>query len=697
MKKDFLLELLLEEMPATQIKDIELQLKKNFEDLLKEKEIEYKEIIPFSTSKRIGVYINEMEEFQREREEEIIGPPYNISFQEEKPTQALLSFLKKEGMEEKIDKVYKVSKGKGEYIAIKKLMPVKATEEILKENLSSIILNLKFIKPMCWGERLGPFIRPLHSILSLFGEKIVEFEIFKIKPSNLTNICKDWEKISLSFQNPFDYLNNIKNYIEIFYEKRKEKIISQVENLIKDLELNYKEEDPIISEWAYLSENPTIVLGKFKDDYLSLPKEILIQVLKKHQKALPLFDKNNKITKNFLALVDKPEIKNGEIIKGIEWVVEARLKDGAFFFNQDLKVPLIKRVEDLKNLSFHPDLGNYLQKTGRLLELSEFLAYNLDKKDLLSKILTASKISKADLMTSTVIEFPSLQGKIGGILSKREGYPEEISLAIYEQYYPETLEGKLPSNDLSVILNLSDKVETIVSLISVGEIPTGSQDPYGLRRLGNGLIEILVEKKLDCDLDLIFTKGFQLLNSPKFQLNEILEILRNFVKERISYIFERKNISSDTIKAVLEVRHFNPYDAFQRAKAIEEYRKEKEFINFILSYKRLKNIIKDYNYFEIKPELFKEKEEPKLFEDFLQIKEEFLQNYNHKNYLSALKVMTCLAPSLEEFFEKVFILTEEMDLRKNRIALLQGIYKEFLKIAQFSHLLLEKSYYKENG
>ncbi len=691
--KDFLLEIFLEEMPATQIKDIENQLKNNFENFLKSEEIEFEEISSFSTIRRFGLYIKNLSEQQKEKEEEVAGPPYSISFKEGLPAEPLIAFLKKEGLEGNFDKVYKLQKGKNEYVAIKKIIKGKETLEVLKNSISNLILKIQFVKPMFWGDGIGPFIRPIHSILCIFGNEVIDFELFKIKARNSTFILKNKEKFQIEISEPKRYFQILReNYVEPFFEKRKEKILKDIENLRNNLK--YDEKDSLIDEWAYLSEFPTIIKADFRKEYLSLPEEILKISLKKHQKAIPLYDNGN-ITKYFLSLIDKPSLSSNEVREGIEWVVEARLKDATFFFQQDLKTSLTKKVEALQKLSFHSDLGNFLQKTGRILELSEFITYNLNKQEKLTKVLNAAKVSKADLLTSTVSEFPELQGKIGGILLKIEGYEEDIWKAVYEQYFPEGPEGPYPSNDISVILNISDKIETIASLFSVGEIPSGSQDPYGLRRIGNGLIDILIEKQIDCDLDLIFSKAIQLLPSSKLDLKEAIEISRSFIKDRVEYIFERKGIPKDTIKATVEVRHFNPYDAYQRAKEIENYRKEKEFINFILSFKRLRNIIKGYDNFEINPSLFREKEEPKLYEDFLQIKEEFLQHYNHKNYFSALKVMTILAPVLEEFFEKVFVLCEDEDLKKNRIALLQSIYREFLKVAQFSHLIVEKSLYKE--
>lgn len=693
MMKDFLIEIFTEEMPATQIKDIEEQLIGIFEDFLKNEDIGYSEIISFSTIRRFGVYIKDLSESQKEKEVEVFGPPYNISYREGNPTEALISFLKKEGMENQFESVYKAQKGKGEYVALKKKVQGKETKEILQNSIKGLILKLQFVKPMCWGEGQGPFIRPVHSILCFFGEEVLNFEIFNIVSSNLTYVLKNREKFPLKIENPKKYFEILREQnVEPFFERRREKILKDIESLAGNWE--YKKEEDLISEWAYLSEHPTIIKASFKEEYLKLPEEILKVALKKHQKAITLSEEG-KITKYFLCLIDKPSLSSEEITKGIEWVVEARLKDASFFFEQDLKKPLSQKVEELQKLTFHPELGNFLQKTGRILELSEFLTYNLGKGEKITKVLNASKLAKADLLTSTVIEFPELQGKVGGILLQKEGYDEEVFKAIYEQYFPETPEGPFPSSDVSTILNLSDKIESITSLFAIGEIPTGSQDPYGLRRMGNGLMEILIEKGIDCDLDLIFTKAIQLLRAQHTDLSATLENLRNFVKDRAEYIFERRGISKDTIRAVLEVRHFNPYDGFLRAKAIEEYRKEKEFINFILSFKRLKNMIKGYENFEIDPSLFKEKEEPKLYEDFLQVKEEFLQHFNNKNYLSALKIMTILAPALEEFFEKVFVLCEDETLKKNRLGLLQSLYREFLKIAQFSHLIVEKSFYKE--
>jgi glycyl-tRNA synthetase beta chain len=696
-RDDLLLELLLEEMPAPEIPGFSAELKARVEALLGENRLDCLEVRGFATSRRAGVFVRGLALEQEAVEVEVTGPPVKVCFSDGKPAPALLGFLKREGLDESYtQKVYTIQTDKGDYAAVKKVLPSRPAAAILAEGLPPLLKDLHCRKPMKWGTDSGPYIRPAHALIVLLGGRVLPISFLGCAASRVTRGHRHLDNIEISVDSPGQYPEALRSQLVLIDPaERKTKILREARAHADGVGGTFPPEDPLLEEWAYLTEHPTVVLGKFNGKFLSLPEEILVQAIRSHQKSVPLQDRQGKLLPHFLNVIDKPGDPEGRMVHGIVWVVEARLADAAFFVDQDRQFKLSERVDRLQQLSYHPKLGNFLQKTGRIMELSEYLAYQLGEREHVAELLRAAKLMKADLSSSTVGEFPALQGKIGGLLAVGEGLSKQACDAIYDQYLPEAPEGPYPRNSMGVILNLADKMETIASLFAIEEFPTGSSDPYGLRRLGNGLMEILIEKGLELDLDLVATKAIQLLGGiVQADLEKTLEVLRQFFRERLEFVLERRGIPEDTSRAVIEVRACNPYDAFLRARAIEQYRPEKAFIDFILAIKRIRNITKDVPVGEIRHDLLTEAEEQSLFSDFLQAKGAFLSSFHEKNYGESLKVMETLAGPLQRFFENVLVMTENERIRNNRLALLQSIYREFLKVAQFSHLVVEKAQYR---
>ena len=696
-RNDFLLEVLLEEMPAPEIPGLAAELQSKIEGLLKDQRLESEGVRVFATSRRFGVQIFGLAAEQRTEEGEIMGPPWKVAFADGKPGPALLGFFKREGLDASLaDQVYKVTTDKGEYAAIKKAAPARPAAEILSENLGGILQGLKCKKPMRWGTDGGPYIRPVHSIMALLGDGILPLTFLGCAAGRTTWGHRHLDIISVSVPSPDSYAETLSGQLVLTDpEERRAKIMTEAHEHARRALGTFSKDDPLLEEWVYLTEHPSVVMGKFDDKFLALPEEILVQAIRSHQKSVPLRDAHGKLLPQFLNVIDKPGDPTGQMVRGIVWVVEARLTDASFFVDHDRKVRLSERVDGLQQLSYHPRLGNFLQKTGRIMDLSEFLAEQLRIPDRVADLLGAAKLMKADLASSTVGEFPALQGKIGGILAAGEGLSPEACDAIYDQYLPESSEGPYPRNPLGVALSLADKMETLASLFSIGELPTGSSDPYGLRRQGNGLMEILIEKKIGLDLDLTATKAIQLLGGVvETDLEKTLEEMRRFFRERLEFVLERRGIPGDTARAVIEVRACDPHDAFLRAKAIEAYRGQKAFIAFILSLKRIRNITKDLPGYEIRHDLLVESAEQALYADFVQARDAYLAAFHEQNYGEALKVMETLAAPLEHFFEKVLVMDPDARVRENRLALLQAIARELLKLAQFSNLVVEKAAYR---
>ena len=697
MKHDFLLEVLLEEMPAPEIPGLLREFTAKFEQLLADSRLEAASVEGFATSRRFGLLVRGLESEQKAIESEVVGPPWKVAFADGKPAPALLGFLKREGLEGfPPEQVYRVENERGEYAALKKQVAARSASTIMAEALPGVLQGVRARKPMLWGDGTGPYIRPLHGLVARLDGTDLPLTFLGAAAGSATRSHRHHANAAVPVGTPADYPALMAgHHVLVSPGTRRLKVLEEAAGLAASVSGKFDPRDPLLEEWVYLAEHPVVVKGKFADRFLQLPEEILVSALRGHQKAIPLRDAGGKLLPNFLAVIDKPPCDTRDITKGIEWVVEARLTDASFFVSHDRDKKLSERVQQLQQLSYHPRLGNFLQKTGRIMELSEYLAYQLNQKESIPELLRAAKLMKADLATATVAEFPALQGKIGGILAAGEGLSREACDAIYDQYLPESPEGPYPRNPMGTALALADKMEAIASLFAIEEFPTGSSDPFGLRRQGNGLMEILIEKRQELDLDLAATKALQLLSGIlPVDLEGSLEALRQFFRERLTFVLQRRGVPEDAARAVLDVRACNPYDAFLRAQAIGEYRQEGGFIDFALAIKRIRNMIKDAEVHEVDIALLTEAEEHALYEAFVHAKGTFLAAYQERNYTESLKAMTTLSDPLEKFFGNVLVQTENARIKNNRLALLQSIYREFLKVAQFSHLVVEKAQYR---
>ena len=697
MRHDFLLEVLLEEMPAPEIPGLLREFTAKFEQVLADNRLETESVEGFATSRRFGVLARGMESEQIAVETEVVGPPWKVAFADGKPAPALLGFLKREGLEGfPPEQVYRVENDRGEYAALKKRVAARSASMILTEALPGLLQGVRARKPMLWGDGSGPYIRPLHGLVARLDGTDLPLTFLGVAAGAGSRSHRHHGNAAVPVGAPSEYPALLAgHHVLVAPGSRRLKVLEEAAGLAASVNGKFDPRDPLLEEWVYLAEHPIVVMGRFADRFLLLPEEILVSALRGHQKAVPLRDAGGRLLPCFLAVIDKPPCDAKGIAKGIEWVVEARLTDASFFVAHDRGLKLSERVQQLQQLSYHPRLGNFLQKTGRIMELAEYLAYQLDQKENIPELLQAAKLMKADLASATVAEFPALQGKIGGILAAGEGLSREACDAIYDQYLPESPDGPYPRNPMGTALALADKMEAIASLFAIEEFPTGSSDPFGLRRQGNGLMEILIEKRQELDLDLAVTKALQLLSGIlPVDIDKALDTLRQFFGERLAFVLQRRGVPEDAARAVLDVRACNPYDAFLRAQAISRYRQEKEFIDFALAFKRIRNMIKDTEVHEVDISLLSEAEEHALYEAFVQAKGAFLAAFNERNYTDSLKAMTTLAAPLERFFDNVLVQTENARIKNNRLALLQSIYREFLKVAQFSQLVVEKAQYR---
>ncbi|HPR63147.1 MAG TPA: glycine--tRNA ligase subunit beta [Thermoanaerobaculia bacterium] len=688
------LELLLEEMPAGVVTPASKNLSDSIARQLSEFSIHYERIRAISTSRRLGVMIEGLSDRQEDREELVTGPPWDQAFGEDgTPTRAAEGFARSRHID--VSELEKVETDRGLYAGIRCRSTGKMTSALLPDILTRALSGLRFPREMRWGAGVGPFVRPVHGILALLDREVIPLQFMNKESTRSTVSHRQKSSLPLSIESASDYPSVLQGAdVLVFHEDRMKSFLDQVRNHASSAGAQPPEGDPLLEEWASMVEYPGQVRGSLKEDLFTLPVEILEQTLRHHQKAILLRNPEGKAIPVFLAVMDRREDHEGVVRQGQEWVIQARLEDAGFFFHEDRKLPMVDRVEGLKALSFHDRVGNYLQKTGRIQELSEFLAHQVGQGDLVPLILQAARLCKADLATQMVGEFPELQGIIGGIYTRDEGVDERVWKAIYQHYMPRFPEDALPDGPVGAIVALADRMDTLASLFAAGEIPTGSRDPFGLRRIGNGLIQILMKFAYDIDLDLVFARSLQLLETSISVSDEVHRELRSFMEERQAYLMGQKGFSEDEIRSVLEVRASHPVDALARLTSIHEFRDQQDFLKFILAFKRLRNILGDRVPSDIDAGRLVEDEEKNLYAAFIQAKESYLKYLNERNYTGALRVMESLSNPLDVFFDKVMVMTEDKSLQTNRLALLGHLYREFLKIAQFSNLQVEKAQYR---
>jgi glycyl-tRNA synthetase beta chain len=552
---------------------------------------------------------------------------------------------------------------------------------------------MTFPKTMRWGEGRRSFVRPLRSVVALFGEEVVGMEVLGVAAGNVTvghRILSEGER---TVRGPEDWLEKLRSAgVEPDGEQRRMTLLEQARTLAASVNGSIESDSELTATLADLVEWPGVVRGSFSGEFLELPEEITVTAMRTHQKYLPIRGPGG-LLPHFVAVMDNRADARGFISKGNEWVLNARLADARFFYREDTKVSLESRREQLARLVVHERLGDFRQKVDRLEELSESIAHIVGRPDLVDTVRGAAKLSKLDLPTHMVKEFPDLQGVVGGIYARREGYPDSVWRAIYDQYRPLSAGDDPPREAAGSILGLADRFDTLAGFFSIGLVPTGSKDPYGLRRVATGLVAIVLSRNWRLDWRPIARKAVGLYPPAVTSrpVEETLEELGRFFAERVRGLLERRSHSYDEISAVLRTGDWDFADSADRVAALADARRHMDFRSLILAFKRIRNIVGDGAARSApSAELYREDAERALAADFLQARRAIEGLYGTRRYREAMEMIASLAPSLDRFFVEVLVNCPEEDLRNNRLALLGAIQKEFSRLADFSEIVVEK-------
>ncbi|HEX3036402.1 MAG TPA: glycine--tRNA ligase subunit beta [Thermodesulfobacteriota bacterium] len=712
MEKELILEIGTEEIPAGFLQEAIKNLGNIAEREFKINLLNHKNINTFGTPRRLVLKVMGLSDKQEDQVSEILGPPKRIAFDESgAPTKAALGFAKAQGVD--VKELTVVERERGEFVAVRRQIKGEKTQRVLKNLLPQIILSIPFRKSMRWGDGDTTFARPIRWILALYGGKTIPFKIEGVASGSKTRGHRIENPKPFRVSSWDEYINGLREkYVILDQEKRKEIIKGEILQLAKGLGGVPLEDEELLETVTHLVEYPLVLIGNFEREFLELPKEVLISVMKNHQKYFPVFSNSNSqrptisdktLLPHFIFVCGTPVKDPRTVIKGNERVIRARFRDAQFFFKEDTRTSLSEKLTKLRTMVFLSDLGTYYDKTERMESLTSSIGTRLGFQDSVKDLKRAAELSKADLATQMVFEFPELQGTMGKYYALISGEKEEIAKAIEEQYMPTSREGKLPETDFGSVLSIADKVDTISSCFILGLTPTGTSDPYALRRQAIGIINIILGKGFHLDLKDIFSASLKQIWNQLHEINPdlpsspedsfsspVLTEIINFMVERFRNLTISEGFPQDVVDAVIsaegdDVGH-DTVETLRKIEALAEFRKAPDFDSLAIAFKRVVNIVKGQPRDSVNQELLVEFTEKKLYQDYLHAKQEVKEKALKGDYSQALLQMKGLKEAIDNYFDKVLVMDKDEKIRQNRLSMLWEIRDLFFKVADFSKI-----------
>jgi glycyl-tRNA synthetase beta chain len=697
---ELLFEIGCEEIPAGMLPHAESELRALLEKYLgAESLIEGVTVEAFSAPRRLVAVARDVPLRQPDTVKEVMGPPKSVAYDSVgAPTRAAVSFAEKQGVS--LDKLQFVSTPKGEYVTVRSVTPGSATEKILAGLLPRIIRDLSWPRSMTWTGLDGPrFIRPIRWILALFKGKPVRFSEAGLASGNRTRGHRFLGGANLAVRSFADYEAKLrKNGVLVRPGNRRAKIEKEIAHLTNKAGLRLHEDPELLGRVTYLNEFPSVIQGDFDPGYLDLPDEILVTVMRGHQKYFALEKKNGGLAPHFLAVINLDRDFKGLVRKGHERVLRARFADARFFWEADQKCRLADFLPKLERVLYESRLGSYREKVERVRTIARWLAeqwFNLGLSQAhVADADRAAELAKCDLATEMVREFPELQGVVGGLYARAQGEPADIADAVYDHYRPAALDDPIPRHLTGCIVAIADKLDSVTGCFAVGIVPTGSSDPYALRRAAHGIVKILLERKLSLSLSAAVGASIKAVAASPARLAipagseaRILE----FLLDRARFVFrEKMEFAYDEVNAVFRAGADDLVDAQRRIEALRAIRRSRNFEPLAVSFKRIRKILEkatpaDKGH-EIRQEVFGEDAERELHSALRQASSKVQGFKRAGKYHEALEVIAGTRKPVDRFFEEVMVMAEVEAVRRNRLALLAGLLKEFTTIADFSEL-----------
>lgn len=687
----FLVELGTEELPPASLQSLSQAFADELAGALGALQVGYSAVVPFATPRRLAVRIEGLPQATPVKEVSVWGPPAKIAFdQQGAPTKAALAFAQKNNLQ--ADELQTASDGKVEKLVAHNRVGGQSLIELFPQLVSDALTKLPISKRMRWGSSRDEFVRPVHWLVMLFDEKIVPCSLFGLSADRQTRGHRFHADNMVELAHPADYEAVLREegYVIVSFAQRRQQIREQVTAAGEALNGQAVIADDLLDEVTALVEWPEVLAGQFDESFLSVPAEALISSMKEHQKYFHVVDKKGALSPHFITVANIRSRDPSQVIAGNEKVIRPRLADAAFFFSTDKKMPLSEHRNKLKAAVFQAKLGSIYDKTERVAQLAEWIAAELAFDTALAK--RAGQLSKADLATNMVYEFADMQGIAGQYYAKHDGEPDEVAQALQEQYLPKFARDELPTSATGTVLALADRLDTLAGIFGIGQVPTGSKDPFGLRRASLAVLRILVEKGFDLDLRQLLQKAVSLYSElPKGA--ESVDLALNYMLERFRAWYEERSVPVVVYLAVAAKGVTCPLDIDKRVHAVAEFYQLPEAEALAAANKRVSNILAKLNApvpDAVNEELLIEAAERSLFDAVQTARQRVEPFFAQREYTKGLALLAGLRQSVDCFFVDVMVMTEDEKLKNNRLALLNQLRQLFWQVADISQLAVNK-------
>ncbi|ACB84791.1 glycine--tRNA ligase subunit beta [Natranaerobius thermophilus] len=689
MHNTLLFELGTEELPARFIPGLIKQLEENSANLLTEYRIEYENIKVMATPRRLTLLVNGLADKQQSSTTMKRGPAKEIAFDENgEPTKAAIGFARGQNIDPK-DLEIREDNGKEYVYAVAEIVGENC-QDVLPKLLDELITKFNLPVKMFWNNKQDKFLRPVRWLVCLFNDQVLPLNFGTVEASNISRghrFLSQGDVIINSAENYEEVMRD--SWVMVDHNVREETIKAQIEELADQMNASPEMPHDLLEEVNFLVEWPTALLGNFAEEFLEIPKEALITSMQEHQKYFALVDKedSSKLLPYFVAVRNGDDHGIDKVKAGNERVLRARLSDARFFFEEDTKTSLESKREQLKSIIYKEQLGSVDQKVTRMEELGKTLLDILELSEpVRSLTLRAIALSKADLPTNMVSEFPHLQGIMGEKYARIHGEDEKVCLGISEHYLPRHTGDKLPQTMVGTITSIVDKVDNIASSFAIGERPSGSQDPYALRRQALGIVHIILETELAFSLEQLFHRALSLIPESALvaPISNILDDILDFVKLRSRTIFNEQGLPIDIIDSTLEVDKANVYKAYLRAKVLKDYRDSQELEDVRTAYTRVKNLANKAKGEDVYTELLQDETEKMLYHKYLNTEDKLLSDLEQDEISSAISELAGFKDYIDQFFDEVMVMVDDKHLQNNRLNLIYHIKEMYRQLADFS-------------
>ncbi len=681
-----------EEMPARFVRPALASLEELAVKALAGQQLSYESLVTMGTPRRLALCVSGLAEVQPDRRELSLGPPVKNAFDAEgKPTKAALGFAKSQGVA--VEDLEQHDTDKGPRLGVSKTIPGRPARQVLAELLPKLVAEIPFPKTMRWGSQSFRFARPIHWFLAVLDGEVIPFELAGIESGKHTRGHRFMAPAEIEVLSPAEYVDKLKD-AHVLVDRQERRALTQMEvettaqvgggRLVEDPEL--------LEEVTDLVELPVACCGSFDPEFLEVPRPVILSAMREHQRYFALEDNQGRLLNKFIAVNNTRPKDLAVVTAGHERVLRARLADARFFLAEDMKTPLIDRLEELKEVTYHAKLGTSHDKVERFTALARFIAQKI-APELVEAVERAAHLAKCDLVTEMVGEFPSLQGIVGEEYARRNGEPEEVAVAVREHYMPVGSDAPLPQGVIGTVVGIADRLDTICGMFGIGQVPSGAADPYGLRRAAIGIIRLVTEKGLSLSLDELLDQALANLGGKlERPAGEVKDDVLAFFAARCQGLLTEAGVPTDVAEAVIAAGLDDLTAVKARALALAQVKESPEFKPLAIGMKRVMNILrKEADQVPDRPAdqaAMTEAAERELHQAFQALASEARQRFAQGDYLAFLQGLSALKGPIDKFFDEVLVMAPDQEVRANRLALLNEIAGLFRQVAEFTHLQL---------